>query len=157
MFLVNRPRPPGRSGRGGGPNVIVGCVPPWTISLSIWSVLTFFFHEIPHAMFVKQWPRSIAHRDLAFLSFYTLQKWSELDGAVRRDSAWFRTASARFGAIRRDSAWFGAAWFGVIRRDSAWACVRDSDGVTTRVTTRVACGFWLLASLAQWLERRSKG
>ena len=28
MFLVNRPRPAGWSGRGGGLNVIVGCVPP---------------------------------------------------------------------------------------------------------------------------------
>ena len=28
MFLVNEPRPSGQSGRGGGPNVIVGCVHP---------------------------------------------------------------------------------------------------------------------------------
>ena len=28
MFLVNRPRPARWSGRGGGLNVIVGCVPP---------------------------------------------------------------------------------------------------------------------------------
>ena len=27
MFLVEGPRPSRRSGRGGGPNVIVGCVP----------------------------------------------------------------------------------------------------------------------------------